>query len=78
MSRKKFNIGRLGFVDITMRDTDNQTVFRSKGKNLARGIQHFEKFLDEKFGVKGFSAHEFEGFPRKKKRKHREDFDGLF
>lgn len=56
MSSKKIN--RMGFLDIEMRDDTNTPIFRLKNQNLGQGIRNFEKFLEEKYGIKGFSAWE--------------------
>lgn len=71
--KKRTNINRLGFVDIKMRDDNNETIFTTKQRSLGNGIAHFEKFLEEKFGIKGFSAADFEGFRFPKKKKKKED-----
>ncbi|HEC66675.1 MAG TPA: hypothetical protein ENI23_15470 [bacterium] len=56
--RKKGSISRLGFLDIEMRDDTNMPIYKSRGQNLGRAIRSFEKFLEEKYGVRGFSAHD--------------------
>lgn len=58
---------RIGFVDIEMRDEDNNPVYKRRGKKLGDGIKEFEDFLEKKFGIKGFSA--YEETPKKKKKK---------
>lgn len=63
-------ISRFGFIDIEMRDADNNTVFKNRGQKLGRGIKQFENFLEQKFGIKGFSA--FKETPQQKKKRRKE------
>lgn len=74
--RKKYRerVSRLGFVDIEMRDEENTTVFKRRGQKLGRGIKEFEKFLEEKFGIKGFSAFEETDYQKKQRKKEKEEF----
>jgi|TARA_Y100000310_G_scaffold229404_1_gene231819 hypothetical protein len=69
MGRNKKNINRLGFVDISMRDADNNTIFKQKGQNLGNAIRSFEKFLEEKYGVRGFSAYDETEYQKKQRKK---------
>lgn len=67
---------KIGFIDAEIRDELNIPMFKVKGKSLANGIKEIDQFLEQKLGVKGFSAYDFDGYPKKKKRKE-EEFNGL-
>ena len=64
---EKINKNRFGFVDLTMRDRDNITVYKSRGQNLGNAIRNFENFLKYKYGIVGFSALEQDKVKKKKK-----------
>ena len=55
MSRRK---EQLGFLDIDLRDKYHNTFYKVKGKPLQKAISDFEDFLEQKFGIRGFSARE--------------------
>ena len=59
-------VSRLGYVDIEMRDEDNNTVFKRRGQKLGKGIKDFEKFLDEKYGLKGILVKDIEDYLKKR------------
>ena len=61
-------------MDFSIRDDTNETVFASKGQNLGVAIRQLERFLEEKYGIKGFSAHDFGPYPKKKKKQIKERF----
>lgn len=48
----------VGYLDLTLTDSDNMPIYKSRGKGLSKAIRDFEKFLEEKYGIRGFSAHE--------------------
>ncbi|KKN02323.1 hypothetical protein LCGC14_1118780 [marine sediment metagenome] len=54
MARSK--ISKFGFIDIEMRDEDNNVVYKRRGLTLGNGIRLFGKFLQEKYGIKILST----------------------
>jgi len=56
-------------MDFSIRDTTNETIFSVKGQNLGSAIRQLENFLEQKYGIKGFSAFDYKGYPKRKKKK---------
>lgn len=58
MLKIKEALNKIGFIDLTFRDEDNELAFKRKQQRAGSVIEQFEQFLKDKYGITGFSAHD--------------------